>query len=153
MNDHIDHIMAVMQAAFDPAFGEAWSRRQVEDALLKGNCRVVVIDCAGGVPGYGAAIAGFALLRAVLDEEELLLFAIDPAHRRQGLGAQLLQIIIAQSRQAGMRKIFLEMRRGNSAERLYARYGFVVVGHRPDYYRSALNEPIDAASFALSLVE
>ncbi|MEO0057507.1 MAG: hypothetical protein RIT17_960, partial [Pseudomonadota bacterium] len=29
----IDRIMAVMEAAFDPAYGEAWNRRQVADAL------------------------------------------------------------------------------------------------------------------------
>ena len=34
--DDLDAIMAVMAAAFDPAFGEAWSRRQVGDALVAG---------------------------------------------------------------------------------------------------------------------
>ena len=36
--DDLDRLRAVMTAAFDPAFGEAWTRRQVEDALLIGNC-------------------------------------------------------------------------------------------------------------------
>ena len=36
--DDIDRLMAVMQAAFAPEYGEAWTRRQVEDALLMGNC-------------------------------------------------------------------------------------------------------------------
>ena len=30
----IDRIMEVMALAFDPAFGEAWTRRQVVDALM-----------------------------------------------------------------------------------------------------------------------
>ena len=41
--DDIDRIMAVMAAAFDPAFGEAWNRRQLEDALLVGNCHYLLI--------------------------------------------------------------------------------------------------------------
>jgi len=32
--DDVDRIMAVMHAAFPPDFGEAWTRRQVEDAQL-----------------------------------------------------------------------------------------------------------------------
>jgi ribosomal-protein-alanine N-acetyltransferase len=39
MTDHIDRLMAVMDAAFDPFFQEAWTRRQVEDALVTGMCR------------------------------------------------------------------------------------------------------------------
>ena len=35
--DQVDQIMAVMALAFEPAWGEQWSRRQVEDALLIGN--------------------------------------------------------------------------------------------------------------------
>ena len=30
--DDLDRLMAVMNTAFDPTFGEAWTRRQVEDA-------------------------------------------------------------------------------------------------------------------------
>ena len=33
----VDQIMAVMETAFDPQWGEAWNRRQVEDALLLPN--------------------------------------------------------------------------------------------------------------------
>ena len=33
MNDDLDRIMAVMDAAFDPAWAEAWTRRQVGDSL------------------------------------------------------------------------------------------------------------------------
>ena len=150
MTEDLDRIMAVMATAFDPAFGEAWTRRQVEDALLMGNCHVVLIDAKGRVPDEEPAV-GFALLRATLDEEELLLFAVDPGHRRQGLGAQLLDAIINQAKQRGMLRIFLEMRRGNSAERLYVGRGFSVIGQRSNYYRTAMNERIDAVSFALSM--
>jgi hypothetical protein len=66
--DDLDRIMAVMSAAFDPEFGEAWSRRQVEDALMIGNCHY-------GLAFAGGDCAGFFLSRAGVDEEELLLIA------------------------------------------------------------------------------
>ena len=53
--DDIDRIMAVMVAAFDPAFGEAWNRRQVEDALLLGNCHYLLIAENGEAPAAGRA--------------------------------------------------------------------------------------------------
>ena len=39
--------MAVMNAAFDPAFGEAWNRRQVEDALLLGQSHYALLAAHG----------------------------------------------------------------------------------------------------------
>ena len=92
-------------------------------------------------------MAGFALLRTTLDEEELLLFAILPAWRRRGLGAQLLGAVIADARQRGIRRILLEMRRGNPAETLYRRCGFQDIGHRPQYYRTTDGQRIDAVTF------
>lgn len=82
----MDRLMAVMTGAFDPAFGEAWTRRQVEDALVIGNCHYLLVDDAGQAPAPGAAACGFSLSRTGFGEEELLLFAVDPEHRRRGLG-------------------------------------------------------------------
>ena len=33
--DDIDRIMAIMAAAFDPHYGEAWTRRQVEEMVAR----------------------------------------------------------------------------------------------------------------------
>lgn len=75
--DDIDRIMAVMTAAFDPAYGEAWTRRQVEDALLIGRCYYTIADVMG-------APAGFTLSRHGFEEEELLLIAVAPEFRGRG---------------------------------------------------------------------
>ena len=80
MGDDVDQIMAVMHTAFDPAYGEAWNRSQVESALLMGSTHYVLIAPDGEAPAPGEAAAGFALLHTALDEEELLLFAIGPPH-------------------------------------------------------------------------
>ncbi|MBU6269218.1 MAG: GNAT family N-acetyltransferase [Sphingomonadales bacterium] len=149
--DDLDRIMAVMTAAFDPLYGEAWTRRQVESALILGGCRYRLIGEDGEAPGEGTAAAGFALLRATLDEEELLLFAIHPEFRRRGLGARLLGGVLATAQSAGIRRILLEMRRGNSAENLYRAAGFQPVGLRRNYYRTSKGERLDAITFALDL--
>ena len=149
--DDLDRIMAVMDAAFPPAFGEAWTRRQVEDALLLGGCHYQLIDAEGNPPIDGAPAAGFALLRTALDEEELLLLAVVPHMRRRGLGARLLGQVFDAARWRGTRQIMLEMRRGNTAESLYHQAGFVAIGMRPNYYRAADGSRIDALTFCCSL--
>jgi ribosomal-protein-alanine N-acetyltransferase len=140
--------MAVMTAAFDSSFGEAWSRRQVEDALVIGNCHYGLIDAAGGVPGEDHPAAGFYLSRTGVEEEELLLLAVDPAARRCGLGAVLLDRFASAARKRGALRLLLEMRRGNPAEELYLRFGFNVVGARPNYYRAPDGSRIDAVTMA-----
>lgn len=145
--DPVDRVMALMERAFDSRFGEAWNRRQVSDALLLGNCHFALISPSGSDCSDSTdETAGFYLSRSVLDEEELLLFAIDPDYRRQGLGHALLIQMIAQARSRGITRIFLEMRRGNPAGGLYAAHGFREVGVRPDYYRGKDGQRIDALS-------
>ncbi len=154
--DTIDRIMAVMETAFDPAYGEAWSRRQVEDSLLLGHCRTVLIGtdgqiCPDGPVEAEAPPAGFALLRTMFDEEELLLFAVDPHWRRRGLGAALLRECLATARAGNILRILLEMREGNSAEHLYRAFGFLPVGRRPKYYRTPAGHLLDAITFSCPL--
>lgn len=146
--DDLDRIMAVMDAAFDPVFGEAWSRRQVEDALLIGNCHYAVLDGFGAPPAEGVAPAGFFLSRTGYDEEELLLLGVDPRFRRRGIGRALLGQYAADARSRGARRLLLEMRRGNPAEILYRDFGFVQIGERPNYYRGPGGSRIDAITFA-----
>ena len=146
--DDIDRIMAVMTAAFDPAYGEAWNRRQLEDALLVGNCHYLLIAGDGAPPAPGQAAVGFCLAHHGDEEEELLLFAIEPAHRRRGLGHILLAAFAAGAATRGARRLLLEMRQDNPAEHLYRSFGFVPVGRRTGYYRTQAGTRLDAITFA-----
>ena len=149
--DDLDRLMTVMAVAFDPEFGEAWTRRQVEDALLIGNCQYALIGADGEEPQPGIPAAGFFLSRAGFDEEELLLFAVDPAWRRRGLGRVLLKRLASDARNRGARRLLLEMRRGNPAEALYRDFGFHPIGERRNYYRTRNGQTIDAITFAHEL--
>ncbi len=153
MQDDLDRIMAVMECAFAPEYGEAWNRRQVADALVLTSNRYCLITPAGSFrPAEDDVTAGFTLSRSVLDEEELLLFAIVPQYRGQGLGRKLLCHCIEQARERGVRRMFLEMRKDNPAGLLYAAQGFRVVGLRPQYYRVSGGARLDAISQELVLV-
>lgn len=148
MMDALDAIMRVMEAAFDPAYGEAWNRSQVSNALIMPNSCHLLAGPDGGEPRRMEDVVGFTLSRGAADEEELLLIGVMPAARGQGVGARLMQRFIASVEARGRERIFLEMRAGNPAERLYLASGFTAVGRRPNYYRSGSAAPIDAITFA-----
>lgn len=149
--DDLDRIMAIMATAFDPNYNEAWTRAQVSSALLMNNCHYQLVAADGSPPEEGQAAAGFALLRTACDEEELLLFAVDPSLRRHGLGAKLLQRVKEDAKSRGITRILLEMRQGNSAESLYIAHHFVRIGHRPKYYRDGRGDCIDALTFSCTV--
>ena len=149
MTDDLDRIMAVMDAAFDPAYGEAWTRRQVSEALALRGTFCLLAGSQGEEPAAGEAAVGFALSRLVLDEEELLLLAVRPEWRGRGVGRRLLARFVAAARGRGAQRLFLEMREGNAAEALYRELGFVDIGRRRDYYRRGADGPHDAITFAL----
>ncbi len=154
-NALVERIMVVMEAAFDPAFGEAWNRRQVSEALMLANTHALVVDAQGEVIAADAVSAaapvGFVLTRHVLDEEELLLIAVAPEARRRGVGAALIEQLFVAASTRGTARIFLEMRRGNPAIHLYRKFGFEPIGERRNYYLMANGERLDAITFARSI--
>jgi ribosomal-protein-alanine N-acetyltransferase len=144
--DDVDRIMAVMTAAFDPAYGEGWNRRQVSDALVLPHTHYLL--ACGESAADGAPATGFVMSRSAADEEELLLIAVHPDHRGRGIGSALMERFIEAAQARGKTRLFLEMREGNPAESLYRRAGFEAVGRRRNYYRSGAQGPLDAITYA-----
>ena len=142
MTDDLDRIMQVMEAAFDPVWGEAWTRSQVSDSLAFPHTHYRLI-CHAGEPA-----AGFTLVRAAPGEEELLLIAVRPEYRSRGIGRRLLDGVLADARERGAERVFLEMRHNNPAARLYRGAGFEPIGRRRNYYRLPDGSRIDAITFA-----
>ena len=147
----IDRIMEVMERAFDPAYGEAWNRRQIEDSLSFPSNRYCLVNEFGAEPAEDEKAAGFYLSRSGFLEEELLLLAVVPEFRGRGLGRILIDNLTESSRDRGAQLLFLEMRRGNPAEALYSACGFERIGERRNYYRGADGSRIDAITFGLKL--
>ena len=139
----LDDVMRVMTSAFPPSFGEAWTRSQ----------------CAGIMPLHGVTLTiaesgrtpvGFSLVRAVADEAELLLLAVDPAEQRRGIGQALLDDFIASALSAGAHRLHLEVRDGNPAIELYRSSGFSPAGRRRNYYHGPDGDAYDAVTLLLT---
>ncbi|MCA1748274.1 MAG: GNAT family N-acetyltransferase [Parasphingopyxis sp.] len=140
----LDDIMQVMEEAFDPDFGEAWSRAQCQAILGRDGVWSTLA-------WVGNRVAGFALARLIVDEGELLLLGVRPCFRRMGVGRLLLRHTGAEAAERGATKLHLEVRDGNSAGELYESEGFLPIGRRRDYYRSRNHGTCDAITLALPL--
>jgi len=86
-----------------------------------------------GRPGSG--MAGFVLARLAADEAEILTVAVARAHRREGLGRELMDAVLRQLHADRAAALFLEVDETNAAAlALYRRLAFREVARRPGYY-------------------
>ncbi len=74
---------------------------------------------------------------ADLDSLLLLMRHIEPTHRGQGIGNQLLDLAESASRGQGAQVLHLEVNHGNRAIELYRRHGFL------DHQRYLMTKHLD----------
>jgi ribosomal-protein-alanine N-acetyltransferase len=145
--DDLDSVMAIMTSAFDPRFGEAWSRSQCAGILPLTGVSLTIAREPEGPP------LGFALARTVAGEAELLLLAVADGAQGSGIGTILLEAFVADGRTAGLGRLHLEVRDGNRAVEFYRRNGFATVGRRREYYRGTDSKRYDALTMAMELTQ
>ncbi len=118
----------VLTALHAEGFAKAWSDDDFRALLSQ--------------PGVAAWIwhddvpRGFILVRAVVDEAEIITIAVSPTQRRMGIGAALLKAASDELSRAAIRSLFLEVASDNTAARaLYQAAGFAPFGKRAGYYQ------------------
>jgi ribosomal-protein-alanine N-acetyltransferase len=142
----LDEVITVMQSAFDPSFGEAWTRSQCAGILPMSGVSLHIARSS-----YSQELIGFSLQRIVADEAELLLLAVVPSWQGRGIGRTLLGQFIDDSRDRGAHRLHLEVRDGNPAVRMYRLAGFDLAGRRSKYYHGAGDQMFDALTFARTI--
>ena len=95
---------------------------------------------------------GFAIVRTLIDEMEVVTIAVDPAHHRTGQGRQLIHHVVHQAKATSCQAIFLEVKADNvAATALYTAFGFARVGLRRAYYADLSGKKHDAMVMRLDL--
>ncbi len=138
---HVHELMRFEQELFG---AEAWSADAYRDELADQRHRryVVAVDDEG-------TLVGWAGVRVLADEGEILTIGVVPAARRAGIGTLLLTTLVEEAGRRGARHVYLEVRPDNAAAlRLYEREGFLAAGIRRGYYD---NGRTDAVIMARSL--
>lgn len=138
--ENLPDVMTVMERAFSKTYGESWNNNQCRSMLSLPGTRLLLTWLDG-------KLLGFAICRAVADEEELLMIAVDPQYRNLGIAALLLKKITERAEAANIAVIFLEVRSNNPAQSIYKRHGFKKIGRRADYYTGANKVKYDAITY------
>jgi ribosomal-protein-alanine N-acetyltransferase len=126
--DDVPGVAAIERAAFS----DPWSARAFLPLVRESATLFLVAASSPGDEILGYAVAWF-----VGDDAELANLAVSPTARRRGIGAVVLEQVIAEARLRRCQTMYLEVRESNAAARsLYGRYGFEQVGRRKRYYVS-----------------
>ena len=122
----------------------AWSRAALEDEIDgPGRWYVGAVDVGTG------ELLGYAGLWFDGVDVQVMTIGTDAAHQRRGVGALLLDALLARARELGAARVLLEVRVDNDpALRLYERAGFTRLGRRRGYYQP---ENVDAWTMSLGL--
>ena len=104
------------------------------EATFRGLLRRRDVDALVAVEGDDR-LAGYAIAWGVYDQGELANLCVTEAQLGSGLGARLLEEVLARMETRGITQVFLEVRESNArARRFYERYAFRQVGRRRRYY-------------------
>ncbi|MFL2845160.1 MAG: ribosomal protein S18-alanine N-acetyltransferase [Candidatus Puniceispirillaceae bacterium] len=81
-------------------------------------------------------LAGYLLATIIVDEAEILSFAVSADYQKCGCGAGLLRHFLTYTAQKSVKSVLLEVAADNvSALTLYHRLGFNEFGRRPHYFK------------------
>jgi ribosomal-protein-alanine N-acetyltransferase len=116
-------VFTIEKASFD----DPWSLGSFQDLLAE--------PAAGWAALENAHVVGYLITIWAADEIHLINLAVRSDKRRQGIGSELMNLLMEKARTRNMRAIFLEVRRKNGAAiEFYHRYGFKFLYARKDYY-------------------
>ena len=124
-------VPAVMELE-DELFGaESWSAAAFWNELAETATRRYVV-----ATGDAGTVVGYAGLAVHDGEAHVLTLGVTRSAQGRGIGTALLLDLLEAADARGARRVLLDVRADNeTAQRLYARHGFVPVGRRRRYYQ------------------
>jgi ribosomal-protein-alanine N-acetyltransferase len=121
----LDEVMNIEQSVYL----YPWSKNNFMTSFTNHDDAWVVCAANGEMLGYFVQMA-------VVEEMHLLNMTVKSTAQRQGLGRFLLSKAIQQAKLMKMRSMLLEVRASNQpALKLYAAFGFTLIGRRKNYYQ------------------
>ncbi|MGY1848910.1 MULTISPECIES: ribosomal protein S18-alanine N-acetyltransferase [unclassified Blastococcus] len=120
-------VMELEEELFAP---DTWTVAMYRDELARTDTRhYLVAEDEGAVVGYAGLIA-------YDDEAHIATIGVTGARQGEGIGARLLDALLAEADRRGAPVVLLEVRADNeTAQGLYRRRGFAEIGRRRGYYQ------------------
>ena len=124
LND-LESIKEILISDFD----DFWDYSILKDELSSTNSYYLVAKSDN-------EILGFAGIKSVLDEADIMNIVVKKSKRNSGIGSLLLKNIIELCKTLNISTLFLEVNEKNiPAILLYKKFGFKEIGFRKNYYK------------------
>ena len=106
-----------------------WSKKQWANELKKEGTKVFGLLLSN-------LLIGICVFQVVLDEAQIIFFAVKIEYRKKGFGTYLMSYLIKECEKLNINKLFLEVSHTNfKAEKFYNSFKFSTVGIRRNYYK------------------
>lgn len=123
--DDLNNIKDILISDFD----DFWNYDILKQELDCDNSYFVIAK------NHNNEIVGFAGLKTIFDEADIMNIVTKKSFRGNGIGSKLLENLIFYSKDNNLKKVTLEVNEHNlSAIRLYDKFGFDHIGIRKKYY-------------------
>ena len=117
-------------------FTDAWSAQSFADCIRSEHYCFLTAEYEGRVIGYCGYLRSF-------EEADIVNVAVEKTFQNRGTGREMLERLTGTGYEKGIRRFFLEVRRGNAAAlHLYRSMGFEQVGCRKRYYTDPVEDAI-----------
>jgi ribosomal-protein-alanine N-acetyltransferase len=128
------------------SFYRGWPRQDIEAYIIDPDTPTLVACDAR------RRVVGFAMLRILGDDVELMTIAVEPKYRGKGLGQALMRACFEDLLMTPARRMVLEVAADNPAAiRLYQKLGFTKLSERKGYYARPDGQPATALVMARNL--
>lgn len=127
------------------AYPFPWTKNNFEDVL---KCNYIA-NCVY----LNQQLVGYFIAMSVIDEWHLLNLCVTPAFQQRGLGKKILAKAHDYGRLKHASIAILEVRKSNlSAQKLYFRFGYELIGCRANYYQANNGKREDALVMTCQLL-
>lgn len=110
-------------------FDDFWNCNVLKEELENDNSKYIIAKIDN-------EIVGFAGIKIIIDEADIMNIVTKKSHRNQGIGALLLENLISIASELQLSSISLEVNEENPpAIHLYEKFGFENLGIRKNYYQ------------------
>lgn len=123
---HIDGCVLLSEIALN----KIWSKKQWEEELALPSRSCFGIVDKGKLLGLSCGLL-------VGNQLDITALAVDPLHRRLGLGSRILNALLKEAKSKGITNATLEVKENNDCAILfYQSFNFKKVGYRKKYYKN-----------------
>ena len=126
LND-LEKIKDILTSEFD----DFWNYNIIQDEIQNENSKYLVAK-------LNDEIIGFAGLKIIVDEADIMNIVVKKIYRNKGIGSLVLEDLISLCEKLNLKSVSLEVNESNFlAIHLYEKFDFKIIGNRKKYYKDS----------------